>query len=88
MTDTDTIKFHANLKVTVTDGKSAALAGQKNTYTIVVSDFGLSDVTGAGVSDIFPDTFTGVTFTASRVVRLQGSLRVAQPPVASPRLRL
>src|SRR5207247_2052554 len=65
-TDTDTIKIRADLKITVTDGKTAVVAGQRNTYTIVVRNSGPSDVTGAAVSDSFPDTFTGVTFTATQ----------------------
>jgi uncharacterized repeat protein (TIGR01451 family) len=71
-TDTDTIKFRANLKVTVTDGKSAAVAGQKDTYTIVVTNAGPSNVTGAVASDSFPSTFTGVTFTATQSGRASG----------------
>jgi uncharacterized repeat protein (TIGR01451 family) len=55
----------ADLQVTVNDGKSAAVAGAKNTYTIVVSNVGPSYVTGAVVKDTFPSTFTGVTFTAT-----------------------
>ena len=65
-TDTDAIKIQAALRVTVTDGKTAAVAGTKNTYTIVVNNFGPSNVTGAVVSDSFPAEFTGVTFTATQ----------------------
>src|SRR5205085_3511119 len=55
----------ADLQVTVNDGKSAAVAGAKNTYTIVVSNAGPSYVTGAVVKDTFPSIFTGVTFSAT-----------------------
>src|SRR5204863_8799489 len=55
----------ADLHVTVNDGKSAAVAGAKNTYTIVVSNAGPSYVTGAVVKDTFPSIFTGVTFSAT-----------------------
>lgn len=65
-TDTDAIHVQANLKVTVNDGKTAAVAGQRDTYTITVTNFGPSDATGVTVSDTFPDTFTGVTFTATQ----------------------
>ncbi len=65
-TDTDTIKLQADLRVTVTDQKSVRVAGQKDTYTIVVTNLGPSDVTGAVVIDSFPDIFTGVTFTATQ----------------------
>jgi uncharacterized repeat protein (TIGR01451 family) len=65
-TDTDTITVQADLKVKVTDRKTTVIAGRRNTYTIVVTNsFGPSDISGAVVSDSFPDTFTGVTFTAT-----------------------
>src|SRR5204863_9998944 len=57
----------ADLQVTVNDGKSAAIAGAKNTYTIVVSNAGPSYVTGSAVKDTFPSIFTGVTFSATEV---------------------
>lgn len=66
-TDVDTIALEADLKITVDDGDSALFVGQNNTYTIVVSNSGPSDVTGAVVRDIFPSNFTGVTFTATQV---------------------
>ena len=39
-TDTDTITVKADLKVTVTDGRSRDFPGQSNTYTIVVTNTG------------------------------------------------
>ena len=65
-TDSDTITFKADLKVTVTDGKTTAIAGTKSTYTIVVTNVGPSNVTGAAIQDTFPASFTGVTFTATQ----------------------
>jgi len=65
-TDTSTITFQADLNVTVTDNKTAYRPGQRNTYTIVVFNFGPSNVTGAGITDTFPTVFTGVTFTATQ----------------------
>src|SRR5207248_3128220 len=56
----------ADLQVTVNDGKSAAIAGAKNTYTIVVSNAGPSYVTGAVLKDTFPSIFTGVTCSAAQ----------------------
>ena len=41
-------------------------AGQNLTYTIVVTNSGPSDVSGAAVNDMFPNRFTGVTYTASQ----------------------
>jgi uncharacterized repeat protein (TIGR01451 family) len=65
-TDTDTIILKADLKVTVTDGKTSAVPGSKNTYTIVVTNAGPSKVTGAVIRDTFPSTFTGVTYTGTQ----------------------
>ena len=56
----------ADLQVTVNDGKTAAVAGATNTYTIVVSNDGPSYVTGAVLKDTFPTTLTGITFTATQ----------------------
>jgi uncharacterized repeat protein (TIGR01451 family) len=65
-TDFDTITYTADLKVTITDGKTAAVPGNQDTYTIVVRNVGPSDVAGAVVSDMFPTSFTGVTYTATQ----------------------
>ena len=65
-TDSDTIIFRADLKVTVNDGKTATAAGAKNSYTIVVTNGGPSNVSGAVIDDTFPGTFTGVTYTATQ----------------------
>jgi uncharacterized repeat protein (TIGR01451 family) len=65
--DTDSIGFQADLKITVNDGITAAVAGQKDTYTIIVTNSGPSNVVGAVVNDSFPITFTGVTFTATEI---------------------
>src|SRR5205814_566851 len=65
-TDTDNITIQADLKVTVTDGKTTTVAGSKNTYTIVVTNAGPSKVGGAVIRDAFPSTFTGVTHTATQ----------------------
>ena len=64
-TDTDTITPQADLSITKTDGKTTAVPGTTDTYTIVVTNGGPSDVTGASVVDTFPVTFTGVTYTAT-----------------------
>jgi uncharacterized repeat protein (TIGR01451 family) len=65
-TDSDTISYKADLKVTVNDGKSAAVAVTKSTYTIVISNAGPSNVSGTVIDDNFPSTFTGVTYTATQ----------------------
>ena len=65
-TDLDTITHTADLKVTITDGKTAAVPGNQDTYTIVVRNVGPSDVSGAVVSDAFPTSFTGVAYAATQ----------------------
>jgi len=63
-TDTDNISVQADLKVTVNDGKTAAVPGSQDTYTIVVTNAGPSKVTGAVIHDTFPSLLTGLTYTA------------------------
>jgi uncharacterized repeat protein (TIGR01451 family) len=65
-TDSDSIIFKADLKATVTDGKTAAIAGTTNTYTITVTNLGPSNVSGALISDNFPTSFTNATYTATQ----------------------
>jgi uncharacterized repeat protein (TIGR01451 family) len=65
-TDSDSIVLKADLRITVTDGKTAAVAGTRDTYTIVVTNTGPSNVASAVVQDTFPGSFTGVTFTATQ----------------------
>jgi uncharacterized repeat protein (TIGR01451 family) len=55
------------LAITKTDYKTSVVAGTPDTYTIVVTNNGPSDVVNAAVSDTFPATFTGVTWTCSSV---------------------
>ena len=71
-TDSDSITYKADLRVTVTDGKSAAVAGAKDTYTITVSNLGPSNISGAGIDDTFPSTFTGVTYTVTQTGAASG----------------
>jgi len=62
-TDTDTPNPTADLSITNTDGKATYTAGTTNTYTVVASNSGTSDVTGAQVTYPFPTGVTG-TWTA------------------------
>jgi uncharacterized repeat protein (TIGR01451 family)/gliding motility-associated-like protein len=63
-TDTDVTDKVADLKITNTDGKTQYTPGTSNTYTIVVTNDGPSDVTGATVTNTLPTGFTGATWTA------------------------
>jgi uncharacterized repeat protein (TIGR01451 family) len=55
----------ADLQITKTDNSATAVPGTSTTYTIVVTNAGPRDVTGATVQDTFPANLTGVTWTAS-----------------------
>ncbi len=62
-TDTDGADPQADLSITKTDGVTTVVPGSGVTYTIVASNAGPSAVTGATVSDTFPATLTGVSWT-------------------------
>ena len=55
----------ADLAVTKTDGKTQYVPGTTTTYTIVVTNRGPSNVTGATVVDTFPSQVEGATWTAT-----------------------
>jgi uncharacterized repeat protein (TIGR01451 family) len=63
-TDTDTLTPQADLSITKTDGSASATPGTPVIYTITVTNNGPSDAPGTSVSDTFPGTLTGVTFTS------------------------
>jgi uncharacterized repeat protein (TIGR01451 family) len=63
-TDTDTVNLVADLAITKTDGVTSVNPGGTTTYTIVVSNSGPSNVTGATVTDVLPAAITSDTFTA------------------------
>ena len=49
----------ADLQITKTDSKTTFTPGETNTYTIVVTNAGPSDVIGATVTDVIPAGFEG-----------------------------
>jgi uncharacterized repeat protein (TIGR01451 family) len=59
-------RLQGDLSITKTDGKTSAVPGTSDTYTIVVSNSGPSTATGATVADTIPATLTGVTWTATQ----------------------
>ncbi len=52
-----------DLAITNTDGKVSVVAGTVNTYTVTVSNPGADVVAGATVTENFPATLTGVSWT-------------------------
>ncbi|MBP8295100.1 MAG: IPTL-CTERM sorting domain-containing protein [Burkholderiales bacterium] len=60
-TDTDTPAPSTDLAITKTDGSPTYTAGTAISYSIVVSNAGPSNATGASVADTVPATITGVT---------------------------
>ena len=65
-TATDDIQFNADLAITKTHNETDVGPGDPITYTIVVTNSGPANVTGASVSDTFPSELTGATYTASQ----------------------
>ena len=61
--DTDTPLFNVDLQITKTDGVATYNPGGSVTYTIVVSNAGPANATGALVTDTFPAQVTSVTWT-------------------------
>jgi uncharacterized repeat protein (TIGR01451 family) len=61
-TDTDLLTPLRSLAITKDDGQTTAVPGTSTTYTMVVSNAGPSDVTGAAVSDPLPAGVTGATW--------------------------
>jgi uncharacterized repeat protein (TIGR01451 family) len=64
-TDTDTLTPQADLAIANTDGKTTAVAGGPVTYTLTVTNNGPSNTSGVTVSDLFPTTLSGVTWTCT-----------------------
>ncbi|WP_460952481.1 beta strand repeat-containing protein, partial [Spirosoma daeguense] len=60
-----TLTPQADLSVTLTDAQTAVQAGSPVTYTLVVANSGLSNAPNVIVTDIFPPSLTGVSWTAS-----------------------
>ena len=55
-----------DLHITKTNGVNGVVAGLPTTYTITVTNpLGPSDASGATVTDTFPATLTGVTWTCA-----------------------
>ncbi len=55
-----------DLHITKTNGVDGVVAGQATTYTITITNpLGPSDASGATVTDTFPATLTGVTWTCA-----------------------
>ncbi len=64
-TDTNTIcPPEGDLSITKTDGLTTVFAGQRVTYTIVVSNTGPVAANGAQVRDLIPANLTNVTWTS------------------------
>ncbi|MFN8445322.1 MAG: choice-of-anchor Q domain-containing protein [Caldilineaceae bacterium] len=62
-TDSDTLTPQADLAITVTDGATSETPGTSIAYTIVTSNSGPSNVLSATITDTFPATLTGITWS-------------------------
>ena len=63
-TDTTALDVQYDLSITKTDNQTTAIPGTTTTYTIVVTNAGLSAATNVLVADIVPAALTGVTWTS------------------------
>jgi len=80
-TDIDTYNPVADLSITNTDGKTTYTPGTGNTYTVVVTNNGPADVTGATVTNPLPAGLTGTwtaVFTGGATGTASGSGSIAQ----------
>ena len=75
--DDVSVVAQADLAITKTDGVSMATPGGTTTYTIVVSNNGPSNVTGATVTDVLPAAITSDTSPPSAAAALRASLPAA-----------
>jgi len=64
-TDTDTANLQTDLTITKTDASTTYVPGNAITYTIVVSNAGPSNATGASVADTVPAAITGITINCA-----------------------
>src|SRR5947207_758256 len=64
-TDTVTITLSSDLAITKTDYQASVVAGTPVSYTIIVTNNGPSDVTGASVADSIPSQLSGASWTCS-----------------------
>ena len=73
-TVTDPIQLVGDLSILKTDGKVSAIPGTPETYTILVTNPGPSDVVGAIINDTFPAALLNPTWTVSYSVGSSGPL--------------
>ena len=62
--DNDTLDPQTDLAVSKTDGQTTDTPGTSITYTIVASNAGPSSAPGVSLSDVFPATLTGISWSA------------------------
>jgi uncharacterized repeat protein (TIGR01451 family) len=72
----------ADLAITKTNNVDVVNPGSVVTYTIVVTNLGPDDVTGATVQDVFPPELTNVSFTSVAAGGAAGNTASAGPPVS------
>jgi uncharacterized repeat protein (TIGR01451 family) len=72
--DTDTLTPQNDVGVTKTDGVTTAVPGSTTTYTIVVSNTGLSTATDVVVSDPLPAGFTSFTWSGNGQTNVSGPI--------------
>ena len=73
-TDTDGVSVQADLSVSNSDGTTTAAPGASTTYTVLVSNLGPSNATGATVADTLPPAVGSDSWTGSNGTSGTGSL--------------
>jgi uncharacterized repeat protein (TIGR01451 family) len=63
--DTNSLTPKVSFLFTITDNRSSILPGQATSYTISLINNGPSAVSGATITDIFPEALTNVTWSCS-----------------------
>ena len=61
----DEVPALADLAISKTDGRTVVTPGTQITYTIIVTNSSIYNINGVGVTDDFPATLSGVTWTCT-----------------------
>src|SRR5207245_2161376 len=73
-TDTDTLTPQNDVSVSKDDSKTSVVPGTSTTYTIVVSNSGLSTATSVAVSDPLPAGVTSFSWSGNGHTNVSGAL--------------
>jgi protocatechuate 3,4-dioxygenase beta subunit len=72
---------NVNLAVSITNGRSVVVTGERASYTVVVENRGATRVEGAELRSSFPDAFHDVAFTSVASAGASGNTIEAEGPI-------